>query len=506
MSDTVSPVEPISGDDALSSRLARLSPEKRALLERAMLAKRAHRGGDSRIPRRNPNDPAPLSFPQQRLWFFDRLEPGNTTYNACVAMELNGPLNVEALCTAFKYVVQRHEVIRTVYPDREGKPYQSVLEEWSLDFEFVDISQLPSDDRVAAFADLVADRPRKPYDLSKDLTMRILVVRRAENDHALLILEHHIAFDGWSDEILCDEVNHVYRSLIVDDPVVLKALPLQYRDFAAWQHARLDERRLAELQEFWKQYLRDAPALLALPLDMVRPERQTFHGGRVYIDIDASVVASLASFGRSESATPFMVLLAAFDALLHRWAAVDDICVGTPIANRNRVELEKLIGFFSNTLVVRARIGPNMTLRDLVRHIRAQSLAAFEHQELPFDKIVEAAQPPRDPSHNPIFQVNFRVTAGGDAVLDLPDVTAKQLSIEVGFARFDLAMELQQLPETLGGYLEYNTALFNASTAEALVAAFSALLGDALERPDEAIANLRMAPAQAHGIRARRRE
>ena len=505
MSETSPKVETGSVDDAMSSRLARLSPEKRLLLERAMLARRAESAVDERIARRDPADPAPLSFPQQRLWFFDRMDPGNITYNACVAMQLYGPLDIDALRAAFECVVERHEVIRTVYPDVEGIPQQQVLDQWTLEFEFVDLALMSADDRRDAFDELVATRPRRPYDLANDLAMRILVVRREQHDHAVLIMEHHIAFDGWSDEILCDEVNRAYRSYIDGGTPVLEALPVQYRDFAAWQHARMHEQRLTELQTFWKQYLASIPELIALPTDFARPDRQSFLGARVYISVPAEVATAVATLGRNESATPFMVLLAGFDALLHRWAGVDDICVGTPIANRTRVELERLIGFFSNTLVVRSRITAGMSMRDLVRHVRAQSLTAFEHQELPFDKIVEAVQPSRNPAHNPIFQVNFRVTAGGDAMLDLPDVTAQPLSIDVGFARFDLAMEIQQSGDGFGGYLEYNTALFNVTTAQALVSAFCALLADALERPDEPIANLRMSQATVSGIRSRRR-
>ncbi len=503
---------PDTGDSSRSQqalraqRLAQLTPEKRALLERALLAKRGANGDPGRIPKRDLSIPTLLSFPQQRLWFFDQLEPQNITYNACVAMELRGALHLDALQAAIDCVVARHEVIRTVYPSVEGKPEQRILESWSLPIELVDLSQYDDTDLDVRVQTAIDELPRLPYNLQADLTMRIALIRRTITDHVLLIMEHHIAFDGWSDEILCSEIKTAYEAHLAGVEPKLPELAIQYGDFAAWQHARLTEDRLNELQTFWKQYLAGSPALIALPTDLARPERQTFNGARVYINIDAEILKPLAALGRAEGATPFMVLLAGFDALLHRWSGATDIVIGTPIANRNRVELEGLIGFFSNTLAVRSRLEASMTMRELVRHVREQALAAFENQELPFDRIVEAAQPVRNPAYNPLFQVNFRVTGGGDALLDLPGVVATPLNVDVGFARFDLAMELQQTANGLAGYLEYNVALFEPGTGRSLVSAFAALLKEALERPDDPISQLKMAETKASGgIRSRRR-
>jgi len=489
-----------------AERLARLSPEKRARLERALLARREATLDRERIRRRAPGEDAPLSFPQQRLWFFDRMAPGDPTYNAVVAMALRGPLDIDRLRRAFALVVERHEAVRTVFPDHEGIPYQHVLDEWELALPVVDLRACSEAERGAEVAALLRDAPRAPYDLRHDLMLRLLVARTGDDEHVLLIMEHHIAFDGWSDDVLCAEVSECYRALGDGRAPVLAELPVQYGDFAAWQQSRLDDDRLAGLRSFWKSYLLGSPALTALPIDFERPRRQTFVGARAYVDVGPEVNAPIAALCRAESATPFMVLLAAFDALLCRWAGLRDISVGTPIANRGRVELEPLIGFFSNTLVVRCRPEPSHTLRDLVRAARDSALAAYEHQDLPFDKIVEVVAPIRNPAHNPLFQVNFRVTSGTSALLDLPGVEAMPVAADIGFARFDLALELQPTVAGLGGYLEYNVALFEPGTARALVDAFSVLLRDALSRPDAPIGDLELAAAtSAGGIRGARR-
>ncbi len=490
--------------EPLGSRLSRLPPEKRALLERALLQRRQASGDDARIPRRPPGTPAPLSFPQQRLWFLDKMAPGDPTYNAVVGMRLQGALDVERLRHAFEVVVDRHEAIRTVLPDDDGRPYQRVLTEWGLPLPVVDLRELDPTERQAELERLMRDAPREPYDLQRDLMMRLLLVRLADDDAVLLLMEHHIAFDGWSDEILCAEVSAVYRAAGEQGDAALAELPIQYGDFAAWQRARLDGAKLEQHQAFWRDYLAGAPALLALPTDLPRPAVLTHDGARVDVALGPELVEPLMTLCRAESATAYMALLATFGLLLHRWAGVTDICVGTPIANRSRVELERLVGFFSNTIVIRIQPQSTMTMRELIRTSRDAALAAYAHQDLPFDRIVDAVSPPRDLSHNPLFCVNFRVTDGVPALLDLPGVACSPVSPDIGFARFDLALELQLRDDGIGGYLEYNLALFEERTPRALVEALGALLDDAVRRPDAAIGTLAMSKAGA-GPRIRRR-
>ncbi len=348
------------------------------------------------------------------------------------------------------------------------------------------------------------EEPRRSYDLQRDLMMRLLFVQLADDDAVLLLMEHHIAFDGWSDEILCAEVSEVYAALGAGRPPALKELPIQYGDFAAWQRKRLDGEKLEQHQAFWRDYLAGAPALLPLPTDLPRPAVLTHDGARVGVAIGADVLQPLGALCKAESATPYMVLISMFGLLLHRWAGVSDICVGTPIANRSRIELERLIGFFSNTIAIRIRPQSTMTMREFVRSSRDSALAAYAHQDLPFDRIVEAVAPPRDLSHNPLFCVNFRVTDGAPALLALPDVECSPVAPDIGFARFDLALELQVGADGIGGYLEYNLALFKERTARALVDALGSLLEDALRRPDVALATLAMSRPN-EGPRIRRR-
>lgn len=495
-----------NSDSAIARRLAQLSPEKRALLERSLMAQRQAALDNERINVRAPGDPAPLSFAQQRLWFFDCMSPMSPTYNACVGMRLLGPVDRTLLTDAFNTAILRHEVLRTVLPDTDGMPEQQVLETWEFDIALHDLTGLDEATLDAELVRLAVEEPRKGYDLQRDLMMRVALVKLAENDHVLLLMEHHIAFDGWSDEILCREVSECYAAARSGVAPKLEPLAVQYRDFAVWQRDRLQGERLESLQQFWRSYLSGAPSLASLPTDRPRPPEQAFDGSRVYIDLDAQTLERIHARAREDGATPFMLLLAAFEALLCRWAGLTDITIGTPIASRIRIELEQLIGFFSNTLVIRGTPTTSMTMRELVAQARDRALIAFEHQELPFDKIVEAVQPPRSPSYNPLFQINFRVTGGGDATLDLPGVVASQYSVDIGFSRFDLAMELQLLDDRVGGYLEYNLGLFEEGTARSVVEAFTSLLKDSLARPDVPIGDLALAaPTQGPSMRRARR-
>jgi len=448
-----------------AERLARLSPEKRALLERALLARREATLDRERIRRRAPGEAAPLSFPQQRLWFFDRMAPGDPTYNAVVAIALRGPLDIDRLhpCVHHRRRSPRGGAHRLSRPRRD--PYQHVLDDWELALDVVDLRACPDAERAGKLAAILRDAPRAPYDLRADLMLRLLVVRTGDDEHVLLIMEHHIAFDGWSDDVLCAEVSECYRALGDDRIPQLAELPVQYGDFAAWQQSRLDEDRTASLRSFWTGYLAGTPALTALPIDFERPQRQTFVGARAYVEVGPEVNEPIAALCRSESATPFHGVARRVRRALVPVGGTARHQRGHADRHRGRVELEPLIGFFSNTLVVRCRPEPGQNLRELVRATRDSALAAYDHQDLPFDKIVEAVAPIRSPAHNPLFQVNFRVTSGTPAVLDLPGVDARPVDADIGFARFDLALELQPTGAGLGGYLEYNVALFEPGTA-----------------------------------------
>jgi hypothetical protein len=490
----------------LSGRLAALSPEKRALLEKALLARHASAGRPSTIPRRDTTGPCPLSFSQQRLWFLDQLAPGQPIYNAALAMRIRGPLDVTRLNDALRQVIERHEVLRTVLVALDGRPTQVVLDHWQFDVQVSDVSMLPEHLRDAEVARLVREECRRPFDLARDLMLRAVLHRRGPEDHVLTLIEHHIAFDGWSDAVMYGEIEESYRAAALGRAPRFPELTLQYGDFAVWQRRRQDE--LVERHgPYWRQMLEGAAPLLGLPTDRPRPPVQTFVGAHYPVTLPSALATGTRELSRAEGATPFMVLLAGFYALVHRWSGAEDVLVGSPIANRGRVELEQLIGFFSNTLVLRAKVDPARSFRQLVRSVKEVALGAFEHQELPFEKVVEVIRPPRDPAFNPIFQINFRAQATRPEPLNLEGLTVTPMEVDLGFSRFDLALELQLHDLGIGGYLEYNEALFDSDTAVWLVDALEQLLDDALSHPDTAVGALRFPtrpPRSKAGIRGAR--
>jgi hypothetical protein len=469
----------------LGKRIDGLSPEKRALLEQRLLQQRAAAVSTAdAIPRRLAGDPAPLSFSQQRLWFLDQLEPGAPTYNAALPMLVRGPLDVAALRSALETVTARHEAVRTVFAVEGGEPAQVVLDDWSFELPVIDVSHLSPDGRQAEASRLLREESRRPFDLSSDLMLRATIVRLGPDEHILLFQEHHIAFDGWSDRIMFDELAEIYAAQQARRTPQLPELPIQYRDFALWQQRRMQGEFLEEHLSYWRRQLSGAPALLELPTDFPRPQVQTYEGAHHYLSLPSGLALGVRELSRQESTTPFMTLLAAFAGLLYRLTGEDDILVGSPIANRGRAELEGLIGFFSNTLVLRTRVSGNPTFRQLLRRAREVALGAYAHQDLPFEKVVEAVGPVRNPGANPLFQVNFRVQTGVTTPLELPGLSITPMQLDVGFSRFDLAVELQLLDDGLRGYLEYNTALFRQETATKLGRVLGDFLGDVVASPD----------------------
>lgn len=476
--------------EELWRRIAALPPERRALLEQELLRRQATGFDDERIPRRQPGAPAPLSFAQTRLWFLDQWAPGDPSYNAGLAMEVDGPLSVDRLRAALWHVVERHEALRTVFrTDENGTPEQVVLDEWTLEVDVVDLSYRPPHEREIELAQVLRAAARRSFDLTADLMVRATVVRTGSGRAVLLIGEHHIAVDGWSDAILLEELAEAYTAYGEGRPPRLPELAVQYRDFALWQRNRLSGPLLERLTGYWRSVLAGAP-VLRLPLDRARPPVQSFAGAHYQLAMTGSVVSAVAALSRDEGATPYMTLYAAFVAGLHRWTGCTDICVGTPMAGRGRVELETLIGFFSNTLVLRLQLADDPTFRELVRGARGTTLAAFEHQELPFEKVVEAVAPRRDPSVNPLFQVNFRVQTSPPRPLRLPGLDIRPIGLDIGFARFDLALELSLQADGIYGYIEYNEALFEPATAADFGRGFESLLRDGLRHPDVPVSAL----------------
>ena len=488
----------------LESRLSALSQDERQRLERALLARRRGGTAAARAVSIEPRDrtvPAVLSSAQRRLWFFDRLTPGSTTYNAIVAMWLHGPVDVDVLAEAVAATVARHEVLHSVIKVEDDEPVQVVLDSWEFAVERLVAEGADPDARRRHALELAAEVAGRPYDLAEDLTVRACVVETAPEECLFVLAEHHISFDGWSDEIAFREISEHYAAVVAGRPAPdLPAPAIQYADYAVWQRARIDRGELAGQVDYWRRQLAGAPAVAALPLDRERPVPQQFDGA--HLDVDLAHAAAVRDFRVAAGATDFMVLVAAWAATLYRWSGEGDLVLGTPMANRNLVEVESLVGFFSNTVPIRVRVDGSASFSQLVGHVREVALAAFEHQDLPFELIVEAVSPERVPGANPLFQVNVRVQSGPLPRLDLPGVRVEPVHVDLGFSRFDLAIELQMEQDRIGGYLEFNKAVLDQATAEELLVRLDQLLGAALADPDLPVWEL---PQPSGGPRRRTR-
>jgi acyl carrier protein len=453
---------------------------------------------------------APLSFPQQQLLFFDQLSPGSTTYNAALATRFHGELDLDALRAALQTVFERHEALRTVLSWQDDRPHQTVLGEWSLDVPVIDLTGIPAAGREAELLRLARTRALEPFDLSRDLMLRTTVFRLGATEHVILFGAHHIAFDAWAVEVLYRELAEVYDARRSARPPVLPALTAQYRDFAVWQRERLKGAFLEGELDFWRRQLAGAPTALRLPTDRPRPSEQSFRGATHVLELDEELADAVRRVCADRSVTPYMLLLAAFATLLYRRSGQDDLLFGGPMANRQRSDIEPLIGFFANTIVVRAQLAGNPAFAELLVRVRDSVLASYEHQEVPLELVVDAVKPVREPGLSPLFQVNFRVRVGQLPQFTLPGTRSEPVEVDLGLARFDLALELQLLDDGFRAEFNYNRDLFDAATIAALAADFEVLLGQALAAPgtrllsfaiDDSGAEVAPAPQRVASIR-----
>lgn len=479
--------------------IERLSPAKRELLERALRRRRqdarAHRPG---IPRRPEGGPAPLSFSQQRMWFLAQWEPDAPTFNGARAIRLCGRLDRDALEHGLTTILERHESLRTVVVGAED-PRQVVLDSWS--FELRVISPAAPGEQ-ADIRTLLRELSRQPFDLSRDLMLRATLIELSDQEHVLLIRMHHIAADAHSDSVLFGELAELYNAKLEGRAPELPELAIQYSDFAVWQRDRLRGSRLDDLIAYWTGQLENAPALLGLPTDRPRRAVQRHEGAHLELTLPRALVAPVVALGRSEGDTFFMTMLAVFSVLLYRISGEPDIVLGSPIANRTDIELAPLIGFFTNTIALRTRLDGNPSFRQVMRRARETALGAYAHQDLPFEKLVEALRPKRDPSYNPLFQVNFRAQATERPALRLIGIQAEPIAIDIGFSRFDLALELELREHELTGYFEYDRDLFDEDTLSALVEDLAALLAAVGSDPDASILVAKL-PNERHSARQR---
>src|SRR6185436_10309618 len=391
-------------------------------------------GGRAPIVREPRDRPLVLSFAQQRLWFLDQLEPGSPVYNLPAAIELTGRLDVPALAAAFGEVVRRHEAFRTTFSFVEGEPAQVVAEPAAFALPLVDLQGLPRPGNVEAESRrLAAAEARRPFDLGDPrggLMLRATLLRQGAERHTILLTMHHVASDGWSLGVLVREIGALYAAFAAGRPSPLPELPVQYADFAAWQRRHLSGERLAGELAWWRGRLAGMPPALDLPTDRPRQAVPSGRGAVQVFSIDREGRAGLTALSRRHGTTLFMTLLAGFAALLGRHAGQDDLAVGTPIAGRTRVEIEPLIGFFVNTLVLRADLSGDPGFGELLGRVREATLAAYAHQEVPFERLVEDLAPERDMGRLPLVQVLFSLQNAPSAPLQLPGLTLTASGLE----------------------------------------------------------------------------
>jgi amino acid adenylation domain-containing protein len=475
--------------DSLTQRLTNLSPAKRALLELRLNKKQAPAFPERTIPRRASRDSAPLSFAQQRLWFLHQLEPESPGYNQPKAIRLNGSLDVRVLQQALDHIVARHEALRTTFVSVDGIPLQVIAESRAVELPVIDLRQWPDTVRGAEVHRVLVETTRRPFDLSRDLMLRALLLRLADQEHILLLITHHIATDAWSSSVLWQELTALYRSFSSGQPCALPELSVQYADYAAWQRNWLQAEVLETQLSYWKNQLDHIPTL-QLPTDRPRLPIQSFRGGRQFLALSNDLAQALKTLSGQENVTLFMTLLAAFQTLLHRYTGQRDIVVGSPIAGRTRPEIEGLIGFFVNTLVLRTNLSGNPSFREVMGQVREVALGAYAHQDLPFEKLVEELQPERNLSSSPLFQVTFALQNVPRQALEVPGLTLSSLQLDSGTAKFDLFLSMHEETEGLRASLEYNTDLFDDATITRMLDHFQTLLKGIVLDPDQRLSDL----------------
>jgi amino acid adenylation domain-containing protein/non-ribosomal peptide synthase protein (TIGR01720 family) len=431
----------------------------------------------------------PLSFAQQRLWFLQRLEPGSCAYNLPLAVRIAGRLEAPALERSLAEIVRRHEVLRTGFPEEEGRGWQRVEPAVALALPGVDLSALPRPLRDEEERRLTAAVAREPFDLARPPLLRALLLRGGPDEHLAAVVLHHIVSDEWSHGVLLAEIAALYGAFRDGQGSPLPDLPVQYGDFVVWQRRWLEGAALGELLAYWRPRVAGVPAL-ELPFDRPRGAIQTFRGTSRTLALPEDLDAPLQALARREGATPFMIFLAAFRGLLSRYSGQEDVAVGTPIANRNRAEIEPLIGFFVNTLVLRVGVGGDPSFRESVARERAAALEAYAHQDLPFERLVEAVQPERDLARTPLFQVMFVLHNAPLPALELPGMTLSPVGVETGTAKLDLTLFTGLREGRWEATVESNADLFDAATVDRLGRHFRTLLESALAAPERPLAEV----------------
>jgi amino acid adenylation domain-containing protein/non-ribosomal peptide synthase protein (TIGR01720 family) len=470
-------------------KLKDLTPAKRALLLK-ILQQKQEKEKPGQIQRRSKEETIVLSFSQERMWFLKQLLEESTAYTITMAVRMSGNVNKKILEKSFNTVINRHEVLRTTFEARDGKPLVIVHHKAELTLAESELEAYDEKEKESLADKAVMREAAKPFDLETGPLLRAALIKLTKGEHICVITAHHIVSDGWSIGILVRELAHAYDALLKGNEPVFTKLPIQYADYANWQRSWFDEGEQERLLSYWRKRLMGHGYSLELPADKPRPAVQSYQGAIHRFALPKKLSEELRRLGARENATLYMTLLAAFNVLLHRYSAQEDIIVGSPIANRNRLELEGLIGCFVNTLALRTDLSGNPTFLELLKRLRNNVLQDFEYQDMPFDKLVDRLEIQRDHSRQALYQVMFILQNTAVTTINLEGLTLKPLVADKGSSKFDLTLELYDGEESIYGWFEYNTDIFHWNTIQRLAENFTVLLESIVRVPEERISEL----------------
>ncbi|ELR97036.1 non-ribosomal peptide synthetase [Gloeocapsa sp. PCC 73106] len=466
---------------ALSEEIQERETEIISFLQQTQLAfKRSYQP----IQQASRSDHLPLSFAQTRLWFLEQLPSSRSIYNVPSAYRVQGLIDFNVLKQSFAEIIRRHEILRTNFTVVDGQPIQVIKETFFLELPIINLEQ------EAQIESLAQQEAQKPFDLAEDSLIRVTILQLNPEEHIILLTLHHIISDAWSMEILIKELTTLYKAFLSGDASPLPDLPIQYADFAVWQRQWLQGERLNTQLAYWKKQLGGMLPILQLPTDYPRAPIQEFRGENQTFGLAEDLTENLKRLSQQENKTLFTILLTAFKVLLYRYTGQEDIIVGFPIANRNRKETEGLIGFFVNTLVLRSYLSGNQTFRSLLLQVQETVLAAYDHQDVPFEKLVEELNPERDLSYSPLFQVKFRLENAASEEIELPNLTISPLKQANVTTKLDLSLDLYNTPGGIVGAFEYNKDLFTSDRIARMVQHFCQLLASIVDNPDQLISEL----------------
>lgn len=478
-------------NEKLLARLASLSPKQRELLEKQLSKNKAADEGSVTIPR-VPRDRAeyPLSYTQTRMWWVDQVEPGNPAYIIPVAVRFRGTLDRELLERSLNECIKRHEALRTTFhASAEGHPMQRVTPSFKLSIPFEDLSALPEAIRTEREQQIAVEVCSRSFSLAQLPLIRTQLLRLQEQEHLWVVAVHHIVFDGWSTGVFVQEVATLYETYRQGATPALPAQSVQVIDYALWQRESLTEERVAKQLAYWKEHLQGSLPVLELPIDHARPAVRTYSGRHFNLHVEEGLPDQLQELSRQEEVTLFVTLMAAFQTVLYRYTALEDILVGYPIAGRDVVEIHGLIGAFINSLPLRSHVSAALPFRELLQQVKTNTMRAYEHQDVPLEMVMDAVQPERVPGHTPLFQVMFNLNKS------VPPVTLHGLTLEYELidhraVKFDLSVSIRVTDTALWCTFEYNSDLFEEATISRLAKQYRNVLRAVVQDPSQALGDL----------------